>query len=356
MSLPPLPFGIDPSSIAASMGCPEPTTSDSGPPPSSSPSPSSLSPLVPPSSLPPPKTTSLSSTAMQITTHTSALWPSTPMLSKSSPSKPSSAVSSSRSSTPSATSAARTPTAHTSSGTAKLTLSPAATPGESKGQALRTPPIIIPPTAFTSLSSRATLSRPTTPATLTTVIHEISTPTPSSTILSSVPILGPTTSPISQSTIMEASIGGTVGTVALLAVLITIYLRYRFRKPVVTPYSYSYATVPASPRHPSHSAQPEIRFGSDAHMPEASIPSGASAQSQNRRASLTVTLSDAVRDDNTTLCVPEDKSIAARRQRARELEKLYPVRPWRSSGEYGVGSASTSTESLSVCSRGVSPV
>ncbi|KIJ11702.1 hypothetical protein PAXINDRAFT_15411 [Paxillus involutus ATCC 200175] len=135
--------------------------------------------------------------------------------------------------------------------------------------------------------------------------------------------------------------------VALLAVFIAIYFRCRPRKLVITPYCYD--TVPPSPRRPSPTVQPEIKFGLAAHVPSLSITTQGSAPSQHRRFSLTTTHSERdVDGDNATLCVPEDKSVTARRQRERELEKLYPMRPPRASGEYGIGSASSSTESLSV--------
>ncbi|KAF9234724.1 hypothetical protein BU15DRAFT_78733 [Melanogaster broomeanus] len=343
MDLTLLPPDLNPTSIAASMGCTVPASSNATP----SSAPSSMSPSsVLPSTLPSPKTSSSSGVAL-LSAAQSSSWPSTTTSATSSPRTSSSDLSLTPSVTPPATSkdsrettplhqvskaAASTPSLGTTSGGG-----PSGTPAPLSGAIL---------TTLTSSSSGVVPTQPTSP-----LVHHVPgtiISAPSSTIVIPSPLSDTTSSSISQSTIVTASIGGTVGLVTLLGALILIYLRCRPRKPVMTPYSY--ATIPASPRRPSPSTRPEIKFGLDSHIPSTSISTNASAQSQNTRFSLAVTLSDTVRDENATLCVPEDKSIAARRQRERELEKLYPVRPPRASGEYGVGSANSSVESLSVYS------
>ncbi|KAF8843855.1 hypothetical protein BDN67DRAFT_963697 [Paxillus ammoniavirescens] len=340
MDFPPIPFVPSPSSIAASMGCPVPTTSDSGT--SSSTLTSSVSPPVPSSPLQPSETSS-SRTALLTTVQASASWPSTTTSSTSLP--PTSSPPTSPpviSTTPSAIHSAPlviwTSAAQTSSGTVGSTSSLVVTPSHSGTPTSSSRASSI-STTFTSISSRdAVISKFTT-----------SLPASTSTVPTSSLVSSPSSAPISEGTIVTASIGGTVGIVALLAVFIAIYFRCRPRKPVITPYCYN--TVPPSPRRPSPAVQPEIKIGLAAHVPSLSIMTQGSAPLQHRRFSLTGTTTHSERDvdgDNVTLCVPEDKSVAARRQRERELEKLYPMRPPRAGGEYGIGSASSSTESLSV--------
>ncbi|KIK95472.1 hypothetical protein PAXRUDRAFT_380588 [Paxillus rubicundulus Ve08.2h10] len=307
MNLPPIPFVPNLSSvaagIAASMGCPVPTTYDSGMP----------------SSTP----TSTSPAHLAHSVHSTQTTSGTI--------RPTSSLATLRSKTTSTSPAHLALSAHstqTPSGTVRSTPPLVATPSHS-GTPTPSLRASFTSTTFISISSQIT----DTPN--LTISLSVST----SIILTS-PVSSPTSAPIPQKTIVTASIGGMV---ALVAVLIVIYFRCRPRKPVITPYCYD--IVPPSPR-PSPTVQPEIKFGLVSHAPSLSITTQGSASSQHRRLSSIVIPSQCdMGDDNTTLCVPEDKSIAARRQRERELEKLYPVRPPRTSGEYGVGSASSGTGS-----------
>ncbi|KIK93199.1 hypothetical protein PAXRUDRAFT_12787 [Paxillus rubicundulus Ve08.2h10] len=195
-------------------------------------------------------------------------------------------------------------------------------------------------TTFTSLSSQVP---PYTSSYLDTVsahlpITFLRTPT---SITSTFPISSPTFVPVPEGIIVAASIGGTLSVVALLAVFITVYFRYRPQKPVLTPY---YERI--STRRPFTTVQHEIKLGPTTHTPLTPIKAQGSAPPQHSCFPLTSRSDCDVDGDNVTLCVPEDKSTAARRRRERELEKLYPIRPHRGDGEYGVASADTDTESL----------
>ncbi|KIJ11700.1 hypothetical protein PAXINDRAFT_101585, partial [Paxillus involutus ATCC 200175] len=276
--LPPLPSGLSPSSIAASMSCSAPTTSDSGTP-SSGPT-LSVSPQV---LLAPVLLQIVTSwgTTLMITLGASTSSGSTTTLGASSPPAPSPAILT----TPVTSSAYSLPVATSSN-------SGAPTPSPDIITSTSSPVITFASTTFTSFYSLYTVIPNSLPASTSTS-----------------PISSTTSAPMPESTIVAASIGGTLGVVVLFAVIIIVYFRCRPKKPVtrvVTPY---YETVPASPHCPSTTVQPEIKFGLTAHKPSTSITTQGSAPSQHRRFSLTTTHSERdVDGDNATLCVPEDKS------------------------------------------------
>ncbi|KAF8843856.1 hypothetical protein BDN67DRAFT_1008563 [Paxillus ammoniavirescens] len=328
---------LSPSTIAASMGCSVPTTSDSGAP--SSTSTSSVSPqvLLAPALL---QIVTSWGTTLIFTPDVITSWVGPATLGTSSPSSVSLPII--------LTTTSVTSSAHSSLVVA-LPTSAEPTPSSDIIISTSSPDTIVSTSSPVITFASTTFTSVLSPHTVIPNSLSVSTCTASTCPLSST-----TSAPMPEGTIVAASIGGTLGVVALLAVFITIYFRCRSKKPVTTVVTPYYETAPASPRRPftTTTVQPEIKFGLTTHAPLTSITAQGSAPSQHRRFSLTTTHSECdVDGDNSTLCVPEDKSAAARRRRECELEKLYPIRPRRANGEYGTGPASMSTESFCVDSE-----
>ncbi|KAH7929940.1 hypothetical protein BV22DRAFT_92475 [Leucogyrophana mollusca] len=178
----------------------------------------------------------------------------------------------------------------------------------------------------TSLVSSTTLSTTRTPssspsltASSTMFIHSSlthinppSSSTHSNSLFSpSVPVSSPTSidsmSPSNSSRTLEISIGAAVGGVALLAIIAYFLLRCRRHVPTITPFEYN--TLPDPPPTPS-----DLPAKIGWSPPNVSMRNSVISSFIISSATLGVSEEE----------IADDESAIARRQRERELEKLYP--------------------------------